>query len=92
MNLIAMVVLAPTLGYFVTDRRRTFTALVAVWATILMFQTHLVLLVEQKDIASYSNTAGYFALNYVFLAAGIGVVLLIQRRRGRSDVVASPST
>lgn len=89
MNLIAMIVLAPTLGYFVADRRRTYAVLVAVWAAILMFQTHLVLLVDQLDDASYSNTAGYFVINYVFLAAGIGIATWLHRRR-RRRLTSSP--
>ena len=92
MNLIAMAVLAPTLGYFVTSRRIVVGGLVAVWSAILPAQTHWVLLVDQLETRSYSNTIGYFAINYAFLAAGIGAALAIRHRRERQGALPEQST
>ncbi len=80
MNLIAMIVLAPTLGWFVPNRRHLYAALAAVWVLILPFQTHNVLLGEQAD-EPLANTLAYFAMNYTILAAGLGIATLIHRRR-----------
>lgn len=80
MNLIAMVVLAPTLGWLVPNRRHVCAALVAVWVLILPFQTHNVLLAEQVD-EPLANTVGYFAINYTILAAGVSIATLVHRRR-----------
>ena len=80
MNLIAMIVLAPTLGRFVPNRRHLYTALAAVWFLILPFQTHNVLLGEQGD-EPVANTLAYFAMNYAILAAGLGIATLIHHRR-----------
>ena len=80
MNLIAMIVLAPTLGWFVPNRRHLYTALAAIWVLVLPFQTHNVLLGEQAD-EPLANTLAYFAMNYTILAAGIGIATLVHGRR-----------
>lgn len=79
-----MVVLAPTLGWFISNRRHLYTALTAVWFLILPFQTDLVLLEEQVDEA-LANTLAYFAVNYAILAVGLGITTLIHRRRHTAD-------
>lgn len=80
MNLIAMILLAPALGWFVADRRRVHAALVAVWFLILPFQTNEVLLGEQSD-EPLANTLGYFGMNYVILGLGLVLATFIHRRR-----------
>ena len=91
MNLIAMVILAPTLGWFVPNRRHLYTALAAIWFLILPFQSHNVLLGEQAD-EPLANTLAYFAINYAILAAGLGIATLIHRRRRNSANVAPTET
>ncbi len=82
MNLIAMVVLAPTLAWFIPNRRNVYSALAAVWFLILPFQPHIVLLGEQSD-EPLSNTLAYFGVNYTILIAGLGIATLIHARRHR---------
>jgi choline-glycine betaine transporter len=86
MNLIAIVILAPTLGWFVPNRRHLYIALAAAWLLILPFQTHNVLLGEQAD-EPLANTLAYFAMNYTILAAGIGIATLVHRRRHPARIV-----
>ncbi len=86
MNLIAIVILAPTLGWFVPNRRHLYIALAAVWLLIMPFQTHNVLLGEQAD-EPLANTLAYFAVNYTILAAGIGIATLVHRRRHTARIV-----
>lgn len=82
---IAMLVLAPTLGFFVGNRRVVNGVLVGVWAALMAFpQTHAVLLDDQLDKRSYGNTAGYFVVNYITLAAAVGLAAWIAARRARS--------
>ena len=86
MNLIAIVILAPTLGWFVPNRRHLYIALAAVWLLILPFQTHNILLGEQAD-EPLANTVAYFAMNYTILAAGIGIATPVHRRRHPAPIV-----
>ena len=86
MNLIAIVILAPTLGWFVPNRRHLYIALAAAWLLILPLQTHNVLLGEQAD-EPLANTIAYFAVNYTIIAAGIGIATLVHRRRHPARIV-----
>ena len=70
MNLIAMVILAPTLGWLVPNRRHLYTALAAIWFLILPFQTYNVLVnpnnpLTQGVLAHMLDCGQYFffALN-----------------------------
>ena len=76
MELIAAIVLAGPLGYFV--RSRPLLAYLVVWAVIFPVQTVVVHSENADDI-----NASYFVVNAVILAGGIGLNTLGARLRAR---------
>jgi peptidoglycan/LPS O-acetylase OafA/YrhL len=66
MELIAAVLIAGPLGYFVRPRGRALVAYLGIWAVIFPIQTIVVVPKEASDPT-------YWILNAVILAAGIGL-------------------
>ena len=91
MNLIAVLILAPILGLLVGNRRVVFLALTVVWAVLLAPTAHMVLLEDEVDKRSMTNTVSFFAVSYLGLAVGLGIAYLVHRRRWsvRSKAAAS---
>ncbi|CAN5543588.1 hypothetical protein BH10ACT1_BH10ACT1_18150 [soil metagenome] len=81
---LALLLLAPILGFTVADRRTTFAVLGAAWAVLMVPQTHAVLLVDQLHDRSYGNTIGYFAINYLTLVLAVGLAGWLNARRQRA--------
>jgi hypothetical protein len=81
MELIAAVLIAGPLGYFVHTRRRSLAIYLVVWAVIFPIQTVVVHAENPDDIVP-----SYFLLNALILAGGIGLNTLGARlRRSRHD-------
>jgi hypothetical protein len=81
MELIAAVLIAGPLGYFVRARRRSIAIYLVVWAVIFPVQTAVVHAENPADIVP-----SYFVLNALILAAGIGLNTLGARlRRSQHD-------
>lgn len=78
MELIAAILFAGPLGYFCANRKRGLILYLAIWAVIFPIQTIQVL--EPSKEAWY-DTASYFVINAVILAAGIGLNALGARQR-----------
>ena len=78
---LALLVLAPLLGFTVADRRTIVGVLVGAWAALMIPQTHVVLLDEQLATRSMANTASYLIVNYLTLAIGVALALWLNRRR-----------
>ena len=66
MELIAAVLIAGPLGYFVESRKRALIAYLGIWAVIFPIQTLIVVPDEASDPL-------YWALNALFLVGGIGL-------------------
>jgi hypothetical protein len=88
MELIAAVLIAGPLGYFVQSSKRALIAYLGVWAVIFPIQTLIVVPDEASDPT-------YWILNAVFLAGGIGLnrlgARLAERRRSPALAATSPS-
>jgi hypothetical protein len=82
MELIAAIVLAAPLGYFV--RSRPLLAYLVVWAVIFPVQTVVVHAENADDIQPM-----YFVINAVILAGGIGLNTLGARLRRRRVAAAA---
>jgi hypothetical protein len=76
MELIAAIVIAGPLGYFL--RSRALTAYLALWAVIFPIQTIVVF-----NAGDDGNSALYWVFNAVILAAGIGLNTAGTRLRER---------
>jgi len=83
MELIAAVLIAGPLGYFLPTRSRArgVAAYLAVWAVIFPIQTAVVHAENPHDIEP-----AYFIVNALILCAGIGLNTLGARRRERRRV------
>ena len=82
MELIAAIVLAGPLGFFV--RSRPLLAYLAIWAVIFPVQT-VIVHSENADDISWQ----YFVVNAVILAGGIGLNTLgTRQRRRRLETIA----
>lgn len=81
MELIAAVLLAGPLGYFVRGRMRALMVYLGVWAVIFPIQTVVVHAENPDDIVPL-----YFVLNAAILAGGIGLNRLGARLRGRRRI------
>jgi hypothetical protein len=87
MELIAAILLAGPLGYFVQSRRRVrgIAIYLVLWAVIFPIQTAVVHAENADDIEPM-----YFVVNAVILAGGIGLNTLGARLRERRQRVVSP--
>jgi hypothetical protein len=82
MEIIAAILLAGPLGYFVRGSRAALLLYLAAWAVIFPIQTVVVSRAGDLDWS-------YWPLNAVILAAGIGLNRLGRRIRRRRQTVAS---
>ena len=78
MELIAAVLIAGPLGYFVRTRTRSLTVYLVIWAVIFPIQTVVVHAENADDIEPL-----YFIFNALILCAGIGLNTLGARLRER---------
>jgi hypothetical protein len=78
MELIAAVLIAGPLGYFVKSRKRALIAYLVIWAVIFPIQTVDVHRGEGLDVL-------YWVFNAVFLAGGLGLNRLGSHLRRRRD-------
>ena len=78
MELIAAILIAGPLGYFLEPRRRSLIAYLGVWVVVLPIQTAVVHAENPDDISAI-----YFVLNGLILALGIGLNFLGARVRSR---------
>ncbi len=87
MELIAAILVAGPLGYFVQTRTRVrgIAIYLVLWAVILPIQTAVVHAENADDIEPM-----YFIVNALILAGGIGLNTLGARLRGRRRRVVSP--
>jgi hypothetical protein len=89
MELIAAVLIAGPLGYFVRSGRTSLIAYLGVWAVIFPIQTIVVVPDEASDPT-------YWVFNALILAAGIGLNRLGarfgDRRRSQSAPAMSPAS
>jgi hypothetical protein len=89
MELIAAVLIAGPLGYYVQSSKRALIAYLGVWAVIFPIQTIIVVPDEASDPT-------YWILNGVILAAGIGLNRLGarfgERRRLAAIAITSPTS
>ncbi len=90
MNMIACIVLAPVLGWFVPSRRVVWGVLTSVFALLMAPTAHAVLLVDQIDKVSMANTLSFFAVNYVALVICLAGADWLWRRRHNTSKVAAP--
>lgn len=91
MNMIACIVLAPILGWFVPSRRVVWGVLTTVFAVLMAPTAHAVLLVDQIDKVSMGNTLSFFAVNYVALIICLAGADWLWRRRHNRSRVAAPT-
>lgn len=91
MNMIACIVLAPILGWFVPSRRVVWGVLTSVFALLMAPTAHAVLLVDQIDKVSMGNTLSFFAVNYVALVICLAGADWLWRRRHSGARVAAPT-
>jgi hypothetical protein len=86
MELIAAVLIAGPLGYFVAPPKRARIAYLAIWAVIFPIQTGIVGIYSDFDIL-------YFVVNAVILCLGLGLnhygSVLAERRRGKLEGAAA---
>ncbi|MGE0880948.1 MAG: hypothetical protein AB7L13_08100 [Acidimicrobiia bacterium] len=87
MNILAVLVLAPILAWFVSSRKAVYGVVAGVFFLTLPPIVHGVLLDDQLDERSLGNTISFFFVNYVGLAIALGIAALVMRRRH-----PSPST
>lgn len=87
MNLLAGIILAPILGWFVANRRILFGVLTAVWAIGLAPTAHLVLRHDNPS-GSMADTISFFVVSYLGLAISLGLAHLVSRRRHRTPALA----
>lgn len=85
MELIAAVLVAGPLGYFVRTRVRGLAAYLVLWAVIFPIQTAVVHAENPDDIEP-----SYFIVNALILAGGIGLNTLGERLRERRRRIVSP--
>jgi peptidoglycan/LPS O-acetylase OafA/YrhL len=78
MELIAAILIAGPLGYFIRTRKQALLAYLGLWATIFPIQT-IVVFHESGD----DNNAMYWVVNAVILTFGIGMNTLGLRLRAR---------
>jgi hypothetical protein len=78
MELIAALLLAGPIGYFVTPRRRALIAYLAIWAVVFPLQTAVVHSENPDDIEIV-----YFVINALILGLGIGLNSIGARARER---------
>jgi len=83
MELIAAVLIAGPLGYFVRTRSRSLAAYLVLWAVIFPIQTAVVHAENADDIVPI-----YFVINALILCFGIGLNTLGARLRERRAVMA----
>lgn len=86
---IALLVLAPLLGLLVADRRIVVGVLVAVWAVLMIPQTHTVLLDEQLATRSMANTTAYMVINDLTLVLAVVLALWLHSRRRAAKAVSA---
>ena len=84
MELIAAVLIAGPLGYFVRARTRSLAAYLVLWAVIFPIQTVVVHAENPDDIV-----AAYFVINALILCVGIGLNTLGGRLRERRAPLSS---
>ena len=89
MNILATIVIAPVLAWFVSNRKVVYGVLAAVFFLALAPTAHAVLLDEQLDKRSMSNTLGFFFVNYVGLGIAIGIAALVLRKRHRPTAASA---
>jgi len=89
---IALLVLAPLLGLLVADRRIVVGVLVAVWAVLMIPQTHVVLLDEQLAIRSMGNTAAYMVVNELTLVIAVALAVWLHTRRQASRAATTTAS
>ncbi|MDQ3631530.1 MAG: hypothetical protein M3417_09760 [Actinomycetota bacterium] len=88
MELVAAILLAGPLGYFCRTRTKGLGIYLLVAAVIFPIQTISVHADSPDDI-----NAGYFVLNVMFLAVGVGLNVLgarLRRRRSRGMTSVTP--
>jgi len=78
MELIAAILFALPLGYYVRTRRRALTIYLLLWATVFPVQTLAVHSDNPEDLGVM-----YFVVNAVILAAGLGLNTVGARLRER---------
>lgn len=89
MELIAALLLAGPIGYFVAQRRRSLIAYLGLWAVIFPIQTAVVHSENPDDIQF-----AYFAFNALILGLGVGLNFLgahLRDRRATKQVAADPA-
>lgn len=86
MELIAAVLIAGPLGYFVRGRRRALIVYLGVWAVIFPIQTVVVHAENPDDIVPL-----YFVFNAAILAGGIALNTLGARLRERRRITVRAS-
>lgn len=91
MNMLACIVLAPILGFFVPSRRVVWGVLTTVFALLMAPTAHWVLLENQIDIASLGNTLSFFAVNYVALIICLAGADWLWRRRHSGPKAPAPT-
>lgn len=79
MELIAAILIAGPLGYFIADRRRSLGAYIALWVVLFPIQT---IVVHSAGASDVENPL-YFLFNALILAGGIGLNIFGARRRER---------
>ncbi len=84
MELIAAVLIAGPLGYFVRSRKRSLTVYLVLWAVIFPIQTAVVHAENADDIVP-----AYFVINALILCVGIGLNRLGARLRERRAPLSS---
>lgn len=80
MELIAAILIAGPLGYFVGDRRMSLGAYLGLWAVILPIQT---------IVSGEGDDPLYWVFNALILAGGIGLNTLGARLRERRAAAAA---
>ncbi len=87
MELIAAILFAGPLGYFVRNRKRSLVLYIVLWAIVFPIQT---VAVRSEDPDAIEPS--YFVINAVILAVGIGLNALGARVRQRSRAESPGAT
>jgi len=93
MELIAAILLAGPLGYFVRNSRKALIAYLVAWAVIFPVQTAVVMYSDSDPNATFVDNLLYWVFNAMILALGIalnryGARLAARRRPPRAVAVS----